>query len=61
MEQGEDNLPATVPRHQAATVPRHQDDLTQIDLELVSNCFSEDEEIIEWETLITNGLEEKQK
>lgn len=61
MEQGEDIRPATVPRHQAVTVQRHQDDLTQIDLELASNCFSEDEEIIEWETLITNGLEEKQK
>lgn len=49
--EGQDNLPVTK--------PRHQDELTQIDVELVSNCFSEDEEIIEWETLITNGLEEK--
>jgi len=41
------------------TIPRNHDELTQIDMELVSNCFSEDEDIIEWETLITNGLEEK--
>lgn len=38
--------------------PRCQDEITQIDVELVSNCFSEDEEIVEWETLISNGLEE---
>lgn len=43
------------------TYPRNQDDLTQIDVEMVSNCFSEDEDIIEWETLITNGLDDKPK
>jgi len=32
------------------------DDITAIDMELASCCYSEDEEIVEWEVLIGNGL-----
>ena len=41
----------------AAAHSTNIDDITAIDLLQVSCCFSEDEEIVEWETLIANGLD----
>jgi len=49
-----DAVPHPLPSPQPSA--RQAEDITAIDLELVSFCFSEDEEIIEWETLIDNGL-----
>ena len=39
--------------------PRNVDDMTGIDLEQASCCFSEDEDMVEWETLISNGLDSR--
>jgi len=41
----------------APPTPKKLDDLTAIDVELVSCCFSEDEDIVEWQTLIDDGLD----
>ena len=38
---------------------RKNDDITAIEELQISCCFSEDEEIVEWETLIGNGLNVK--
>lgn len=40
--------------------PASEKDISKIEVELVSDCFTEDEEIVEWQTSIGNFLGDEQ-